>query len=426
MPSKQPRESRRHGIPPAPPPRLPFGALESHNDPIDLALWHTLRCVLLWSRTPEHRRARLFRRVGEPARARIAAAADAAPLLADPLAVLVRLQEEPGAADPAAVAVACDRVYEWAERTGLQVTATHFAEASAYAEPTNPKWAVRAGYMTRTAGGAPMLDRSESWHARGYSLAVRNRNKTMVIRALTGAGALMKDRGQYGQAWSLYVRAAKRASRTGRKRRAAVAFHYSFALASETGHFRVAVRDALRALTLYPLDDERLPALAHDVAYLLIRRNHHATALRLVDGLGYVVAGVAAMGMLFGVTARAAAGAGRDRSYRDSAEMALNVAEINDECAGPTYINLAEAARFHRRWGTVSELARRALEVARHRADIEVERLAAELLQQAEREEYPQLPSLPDPDAPVAVLARRLAARLQRWRRRKRSVGIHV
>src|SRR5215213_5369130 len=106
MPPKQARAGRRHGIPPAPPQRLPFDALEARKDPIDLALWHSLRCVLLWSRTQEYRRARLFRRVGETVRARIGAAADAAPLLADPLAALLRLQEQPGAADPATVAVA--------------------------------------------------------------------------------------------------------------------------------------------------------------------------------------------------------------------------------------------------------------------------------------------------------------------------------
>ncbi|HYH78413.1 MAG TPA: hypothetical protein VEX86_01405 [Longimicrobium sp.] len=426
MPPKKPRESRPHGIPPAPPQRLAFGALESRKDAIDLALWHLLRCVLLWARTPPRRRARLFRRVGPAVRERIAAAADAAPLLADPLAVLLSLQEEPGAADPATVAAACDRVYEWADRSGLPATATHFAEASAYAEPTNPRWAIRAGYMTRVKGGRVMLERSEAWHARGYALAVRDKDREMVLRALTGAGALMKDRGEHGKAWRLYVRAARRAVRTGRKRRAAVAFHYSFALAAETGHTRIAVRDAAEALRYYPLHDERLPALAHDVAYLLVRSHYHAAALRLVDGLGHRVDGIAAMGMLFGIAARAAAGAGRDRTYREAAEMALNVARINDECAGPVYINLAEAARLARRWDAVADLAGRALDVARHRADVEVQALALQLLEQAERQDAPPPPSHPDPGAPVAMLARRLAARVRRWRRHNRSAGIHA
>ncbi|HEX9937784.1 MAG TPA: hypothetical protein VGB15_11700 [Longimicrobium sp.] len=426
MPQKKPREGRPHGIPPAPPQRQSYGAVESRNDPIDLALWQALRCVLLWARTPARRRARLFRRVTPAVRARVAAAADAAPLLGDPLAVLLTLQQEPGTADASAVARACDCIYDWAERSGLGATATHFAEASAYAEPMNPRWAIRAGYLTRARGGAEMQDRSEAWHARGYVLAVRNKDREMVLRALTGSGALMKDRGEYGAAWRLYTRAARRAVRTGRKRRAAVAFHYSFALAVETGHDRVAVREATEALRYYPLHDERLPALVHDVACLLVQSHHHAMALRLVDGLAHRVGSIAVMGSLFGMTARAAAGSARDRIYRDAAEMALNVAEINDECAGGVYVHLAEAARVKRHWDVVAELAGRALEAARRRADVDLEELAVVLLEQAERREAPPPSSDPHPDAPVAVLARRLAARLRRWRRYSRSAGIQV
>src|ERR1043165_7704406 len=103
-----PNTSRRHGIPPAPPQRATFDALESRKDPIDLSLWQSLRNVLLGARTPHNRRARLFRRVNPAVRARMAAAADAAPLLADPLAVFSDLQRKPGIADPARVALACN------------------------------------------------------------------------------------------------------------------------------------------------------------------------------------------------------------------------------------------------------------------------------------------------------------------------------
>lgn len=356
----------------------------------------------------------------------MAAAADAAPLLADPLAVLASLQQDPGKADPAHVALACDQVHEWAERSGLHATATHFAEASAYAEPDNPRWAIRAGYLTRAAGGHEMFARSEAWHARGFVLAMQQRDRDAVLRALTGYGALMKDLGEHGKAWSLYVRAARRAVRTGRKRRAAVAFHYSFALATETGHVRVAVRNAEQALRYYPLHDERLPALAHDVAYLLVRNHYYATAFRLLDGLGTRVEGIAAMGMLFGLTARAAAGAGMHRAYGAAADMAQSIAQINEECAGPVFVNLAEAARFVRQWDTAGELATRALELAQRRADAEVARLASALLQEVERREPPPLASSPEPGAPIAALARRLAARLRRWRRYSRSAGIQV
>ena len=52
----------------------------------------------------------------------------------------------------------------------------------------------------------------------------------------------------------------------------------------------------------------------------------------------------------------------------------------------------------------------------------EVERLAGELLGQIERRKPPPPACESEPDAPLAALARHLAARLKRWKGRKRSV----
>jgi hypothetical protein len=340
--------------------------------------------------------------------------------------VLARIRILPDRVAPERLALACDRVYEWADRAGLLAVAVDFAEASAYVEPLNPRWAVRAGYMTRTAGGKEMLGRSHVWHARAFLLAVHLNDREMSVHALTGAGALWHDCGNSVRARRYYLQAARRALRTSRRRRAAVALHYAFVIDVETGHFRVAVRDANAALRNYPLHDERLPALAHDVAYLLIRNDHYATALSLVDGLANRVEGVAAMGMLHGITARAAAGAGTESTYEAASEAALDIARINEECAGPVFVNLAEAARFLGYWEAAAGHAGRALAVARRRADAEVERLATELLRQIKRREPPPPASEPSADSPIAALARRLATRLRRWRRYTRGVGSGV
>jgi hypothetical protein len=245
----------------------------------------------------------------------------------------------------------------------------------------------------------------------------------MALRALTGAGALWHDCGDRVRARRYYLQAARRALRTSRRRRAAVALHYAFMVDVETGHFRVAVRDANAALRLYPIHDERIPALAHDVAYLLIQSQHYGTALRLVDRLGDRVDGVWAMGMLYGIAARAAAGAGAEASYEAAAGAALQIARINEECAGPVFVNLGEAARFWGHWEAAAGHAGRALAVAKQRTDAEVERLAVELLRKIKRREPPPPASEPSADAPNAVLARRLAARLRQWRRYRRGVG---
>jgi hypothetical protein len=400
--------------------------LQTGNDAIDLALWQALRDVLLWASTPQEIRRTLFIAPGDVVRERMEAAAEAAPLLADPLAVLARIRILPDRVAPERLAIACDRVYEWADRAGLLAVAVHFAEASAYVEPMNPRWAVRAGYMTRTAGGREMLGRSHVWHERAFLLAAHLGDREMSVRALTGAGALWHDCGNSARARRYYLQAARRALRTSRKRRAAVALHYAFVIDVETGHFRVAVRDGNAALRNYPLHDERIPALAHDVAYLLILNHHYGTALRLVDGLGGRVDGVAAMGMLYGIAARAAAGAGAESSYTAAAEAALGIARISDECAGPVFMNLAEAARFYGHWEAAQGHVGRALAVAQRRADAELERLATELHRRIRRREPPPPASEPSADSPLAVLARRLAARLRRWRRYARGAGSGV
>jgi len=410
-------------IPPPPRELTAFSVLASGNDVIDLALWQVLRDVLLWARTPTEERPLLFDPPNLALRGRIVEAADAAPLLADPLDTLARLRRMPGEL-PMRIGAACQMVTDWAERSGLLAVALAFAEASAYADSTNPQWAVRAGYLARLSGGPEMFARSEVWHSRAYVMAVRKRNTEVVLRALTSGGALMKDMGHYGRARRMYVLAARRAEREGRKRQAAVARHYSFALAAETGHTRIAVRDALEALDNYPLHDERLPALAHDVAFLLVRLNHHATALRLIDGLGERVDGIWSMGMLYGMTARAAAGVGFGGSYREASEAAAKIARINDECAASVFFQLAQASRSLRRWEEATEHALAALAAARKRADKEIERVAVALLGEIERRELPPPACEPESGTPIAVLARRLAARVRRWRRYQRGARV--
>ncbi|HEX2204691.1 MAG TPA: hypothetical protein VHG91_15385 [Longimicrobium sp.] len=116
---KQPRAvSRKRGIPPAPFPLPTFEALETQTEAVRLALWQSLRNVLTWAQTPPENRPGLFWPPTEHVAARLAAAADAVPVLADPLSVFDALQSSPEAADATAIAKACNVVSEWADRCG--------------------------------------------------------------------------------------------------------------------------------------------------------------------------------------------------------------------------------------------------------------------------------------------------------------------
>ncbi|HEX2204690.1 MAG TPA: tetratricopeptide repeat protein [Longimicrobium sp.] len=316
----------------------------------------------------------------------------------------------------------------------LILTARHYMEAAAYADPLNPKWANLAGYMNRMATGADNAERSGGWYQRGYALAVRlmgrgndrvtrKRAKTEALMALTGIGALMKDLGRYDEALDYFTNAARRAVNTGRHRRAAVALHYAFALAVETEDYAAAVEYANGALKWYRLDDERLPALAHDFAYLLVRGSYFAAAFRILDGLPERLGGIWAMGMLQGLLVRAAAGADRPRKHREAERVALNLAKLHDKCAAPIFMNVAAAAHQLGDWERAAEHGARALELARAAEDRLVEGLALDLLEAVRRREPTPPPRVLPTYAPLAVLARRLAARMRRWNRKRGGGG---
>lgn len=427
-PHSDPRRpvSRKRGIPPAPIPLPSFEALETQTETVRLALWQCLRNVLTWAHTPPENRRGLFWSPTEQVAERLAAAAGAVPLLADPFAIFEELQRAPEAADAAAVGAACNLVEGWADRCGLRWTARQYAEAAAYAEPMNPSWANRAGYINRMAGGPESLGRSSAWYQRGYALAIRmlaiesdrsrrKRAKDEALRALTGTGALMKDLGRFDEAQDYYLRASRRAVNTGRHRRAAIALHYAFALAVEREDYTAAVEYAEAALTRYPIHNERLPALAHDFAYLLIRQHHFVPAFRILDGLPERVGGVWAMGMLQGLLVRAAAGAGRSRKHWEAERVALNLAALHDGCAAPIFMNVAAAAYQLGKWDRATEYGARALEYARAKQDPLVESLALDLLDAVRRREPPPSPCALPTHAPLAKFSRRLAARMRQW-----------
>ncbi|HEU0052499.1 MAG TPA: hypothetical protein VFQ39_04950 [Longimicrobium sp.] len=385
-----------------------------------LALYQALRNVAIWSQTPGNRRGEIFHPLPEHARVRYEEAALAAPELAGVMYTFAQLQAAPESARADRLAVACNAVWEWADRRGLKEAATHFAEMAATVEDENPARAVVAGYATRLHGGEEMFQRSETWHARALALAIRNRDATEAVRALTGRGALYKDLGRVEEARRSYALAATRARYTKRRRQAAVVWHYIFALSVET-ESGDPVTEASTALDLYPIHDERLPALAFDLAYLLLRRNHPHAACRVLERTAGNFFDPAVTGLAFGALARAAAACGRTEHAMAAERLALQTIATFPRYEAQTLVNLSEASRSLRAWDRAAEFALRGAKSARVVADRQVEALALAAYHAAFRCE-PSPPALHlQPDSPLALLARRCAARLRRWRRRERS-----
>jgi tetratricopeptide (TPR) repeat protein len=413
------RAPRRHGIQPAPLQRPVFEVLALKEDALASALWQAIRNVLIWARTPADNRATLFHALPPHARERYAAARAFAPDLCSALDTLERQQSAAAELEPRDVAVACHRVYQWADARGLLAVATHFAEAAAYADPDAPLWALDAGMVCRKAGGPEMMVRSGAWYRRARTLAVRTGDAGAMLRSLTGYGAVLKESGDKEGAQLWYTYAARKARRMGQKRGAAVAHHYSFALAAESGDTATAIDHAARALRLYPVNDERVPFLLADFGFLLVQLHYYRTAYGLLDRAAARM-DPPALCLMFSTAARAAGGAGWAERYDYAARAVLRMIGSSEEYAAPALVNLAEGARSLGQWSQAESYLRRAFAVGERLAHDEAIRVGREVLEAVERRDRGAPVETPSPNHPAAVLARSMVARMRRWRRHPR------
>lgn len=414
MPQKKPREGRRHCIPPAPHPRSDWDLLNVPGSPA-LALWRALRNVLLWGETPQERRARAFRPPTSDTLELYAAAVAEAPALARPFKAFMEMQAAPESVSASDVARACHLVYVWADGCALPGAAAHFAEAAAYVDPEHPAYAVDAGWICRRAVVGESLARSAAWYQRAFVLAVRAKARHDTLRSLTGYGALMQEIGNVVEARRVYLKAARRAARTGRKRRAAVAHHYLFALAAESGTLNEAVEHARRAFRLYPIHDPRLPYLAHDYAFLLVRHHIYRPALRLLDRVLPKIERPDEMLMVLGTLCWAAGGSSHPEQFHRAEKLALELVPRYPEFAAPALTTVAWGARALGKWNLVQRYASMALPLARKQGNAWAEtnsRALLDAVETADKGRYEE-----PADARTLDLARRLAARLLRWRR---------
>lgn len=421
------RPQRPHGITPAPPWRLEMedgpGGIDVLRD-VDgepgVTLWRALRDVHLWATTPAEQRTGAFPGPAVTAwvRERHQLAAAAAPEIAPELETLVRVAATPHLVDVAHLAAALWRVATWAEGRSSIATAAHFAEAAAHLDPLSPGPANDAARLCRRAG---LPGRSAAWYERGYRLAVRVRSRRETLRALLGFGGLLHALGSHEDARPFFVRAARRAARTGRLRQAAEAHHDLLLLCAELGRYPEAEEHARRALALYPQAHPRVPHLVHDFAFLLVRQRHHVQALALLEQLARRMERPEDLALVWGSLAWAAAGAGSRERFHEAEERTVQLlGAAHLEHAPGALLHLAEGARAVWEWERAGAHARAAADLAVTRQDAALQREAGELLELIDERRPPE-PLEPVAGAAAEVLARRLARRLSAWRAPARS-----
>jgi tetratricopeptide (TPR) repeat protein len=377
-----------------------LGIPQELTTPLGVVLWRAVRDVQQCTETAPLARQRLLRAPTDEVQERFALALLEAPELAAPLSLFEIMLRAPASIDVRELATACHDVYSWADAKGLRHTAVHFAEAAAYADPRD---AARANFAARTSRRALMKQRAALWYARAHKLAVASRNQREAVYALLGYGTMMKDAGNYEEARKAFERGARRATSTHRRREAAEAYHDLLALALEQRRLTLAEVYARKALWLYPARHSRFPALAYDVAFLLILRSHYTAAAGVLDQAAPAIARVDERALVFSALAWAAGGAGWNTRRTEAEAAALQLVEAHSDYAPAVFIHLADACRTAREWERAEEFVRRAQAWAIEREESALSQIALSLRAAIERREL-HPPEVPESDASAAIV----------------------
>jgi tetratricopeptide (TPR) repeat protein len=260
-----------------------------------------------------------------------------------------------------AAADALLRISDWALERGATEPAIQCAEAAAALVPESGRLALAAASANRIFDEAA---RASLYYERAMTLARFRRKWRTYVRAHLGLGKVKKSLGDPAGARAHYFTAARAArSLSGEKWLAAQTRHDLLVLAAEGGDLEEALQYAKEAVEGYPRHHASLPALAHDVAFLLVRLREYARAVTLLHA---TVPKLAAREQVIALStlARAAAFAGDYDGYRTAAESTLRLVGLFDFYGAAAFANLACGAHRLELWADAEQYALRSLEIS--------------------------------------------------------------
>jgi tetratricopeptide (TPR) repeat protein len=376
------RRSKRRQTPHVPPiETLPFeGARVLDEVPGDLGafLFQRVRDILLWSSFAADDRARssLFhkRRVTIP---KIKDLVEGQPLETD-LQVLASVVVAPGSCEPDELAGACARVSQWAVDKSLYQTAYWFAFAASSILPLDPLMCVASGRIARKQA---KYELGKQWFRRAVRLSRTSRRWNVLATALISWATLELQRGNLPQARTRLMRAWRTARKYDLRHLAGRAQHDLLQLTIDTGEWDAAESHAAAALDLYGPRATNIPALAHDWAYLWLRRKYFSAALPVFEAvLPYITVPNERILVLSSI-ARAAGARGESKRFEDAAEGVFQLAGITSEGTAAALISVAEGAYAIGDVTRSLEQAERALQLARGRDEKIAIEVAEELIE---------------------------------------------
>ena len=416
MDDRAPRQRRLRTVIPPPDPLPEHVLLIGIEDPLARVFWRAARDLSEWCASPASGRG------GDPAdaalfREQLAYAVSKTPELEEAFGAFGLLRLNPRLAQTSALAKACQQVHVWADARGMQETSLLFAESWARIDAENPIAANEAG---RAARRTAHLQRAEIWFERAYSLGARHKNRREKIRALIGHGGLLRELGRYGEARSRFFDAARIAASTRRHRQAAEVQHELLTIAAETGSYAEAEHYMRAALQEYPVHHRALPWLAHDWAFFLVRSSLYKEARVLLEAVRPHVARRDLQVVIEGTLGRAAAGCGDRDAYELCRERVLVLSSVHGEYAAAALAHLAVGAQIFKEWELAEDLGVRAVEIARGRHQVDVERGATEIVAAIHaRQPAPEQANAPQPNK-LATIERDMLSRLREWTKPRR------
>jgi hypothetical protein len=287
------------------------------------------------------------------------------------------------------VSAACSSIAEWASNAGFGRTAYVAAIRASAASPQEPSCSYQAGIMARRIAD---YVRAEAWLKRTVSLARHLGDGRYHALALLGLANLHILRYEFEPA-------IQRLQQTlGIARRFALwdlrprVYHDLFCIATTEGTPRQAAAYGLAAARGYGRFHPLGGALAHDVAYFLIRQNRARVALRVLRSLPLTRFRTAEQLLVLGTTAWAAGSAGEVRLFLDVWNefwKRLDTISEYDRTSG-ALINLAWGAASLKDATRLEVAAREALRIALPRCEMLEVREAEQMLACLQQGVFPE------------------------------------
>lgn len=369
----RPAVERRWCIPPAilhePDETLEGSAvLDEVHGALGLLLWQSLRDVTLWAESAPERRGALFAPGAAEARMTLLGSARVDPAVQVPMATLAGLVSGPAEARAEVLSLVCREVSRWAEARGSGGTALAFAQAGALAAPQDAPAALGVGALAARLGRAT---RAETWLRRAVGLARRSGDWASYAGAYVELGRVYARRGAPEPARRFLFKALRTGRRHGLATARGSALHSLFLLSLEAGRHDEAERFARGAMRAYGRAHPRVAQLTMDVASLWIQRESYARAIPLLQKVLPAQEDPPRRAVAFSLLARAAAGAGERRTFRDAwtGAWALLPEVGDDETATAVLADLARAAATLQDWDRMEQAVRHAIAASARRGE---------------------------------------------------------